>query len=105
MGIWTLTFVCLQHELAFQVTPDMIHLDSVPELGQGLGEASLWAIEYECAQQGCGLRQTIFAKWSKDAEPKDVVRIFLNASPEGVCREGHSLELAEERVIAIRLND
>jgi hypothetical protein len=82
---------------------EAIRLETVPTLPPAMREAILWQIDYECAQQNCGLHQTIYAKWSTDAKPTDVTRLLLNANPAAACRGGHLAVFDPTRIWACRL--
>lgn len=103
-GTWPIDFLCLQHGHVCRVGKETIHLDSVQTVAPGLHVVSLWEIEYECAKQNCGQRRTIYTRYSRDAEPSDVTKIVLNASPMLVCKEGHPAELREDLMDVSRLD-
>jgi hypothetical protein len=88
-GSWPIIFLCLPHRHACEVTLDTIHPDSVQTVAQGLHEASLWQIEFECVQGNCGLRQTIYTRYSRDGKPSDVERSLRDASHVIACKGGH----------------
>jgi hypothetical protein len=60
-------------------------------------------IEYECAQQSCGQRHSIYTKYSTDGTPEIVASLLLKANLTIACTEDHSVELDASRVNALRL--
>ena len=96
--IWPIDFLCLPHGHVCRVGPETIHLDSVETLGQGLHEAVLWKIEYECARQNCGQRQTIYTRYSAAGEQSDVLRAVLETRAKILCIEGHEARLDGTRI-------
>ncbi len=102
-GTWPIAFLCLPHGLAWQVTPDMIHLDTVQTVPPGLHEASVWQVEYECAHNNCGRHWTIYTKHSTDADPDYVVLRVLNANPTIQCEGEHVVVFDRYRMKAQHL--
>lgn len=98
-GIWPIDFLCLPHGHMCRVGEETIHLESVETLGQGLREASLWRIEYECARQNCGQRRTIYTRYSAAGAQSDVLRAALGTRAKIPCSGGH-----EARLDAARMN-
>jgi hypothetical protein len=103
-GIWPIDFLCLPHGHVCQIGKETIRQDSVETLAPGLHAVSLWQIEYECAKQNCGRRQTIYTRHSPDAESSDVINIVLRASRIIACKEGHSAELRRDLMTVERLD-
>ncbi len=89
MGIWPIDFLCLPHGHVCRVTQQAIHLDPVPTLAPGIHETLLWKIEYECARQNCGQRQTIYTKFSEVGSRSDVLDAVLRTRANILCSEGH----------------
>lgn len=98
-GIWPIDFLCLPHGHVCRVTPQAIHLDPVPTLALGIHETLLWKIEYECARQNCGQRQTIYTRFSEVGSQSDVLDAVLRTRAKILCSEGH-----EARLDVARLN-
>ena len=97
-GIWPIDFLCLPHGHVCRVTPHVIHLDPVPTLALGIHEALLWKIEYECARQNCGQRQTIYTRYSAVGTQADVLRDVLKTRARVLCSEGHEAKLDMARM-------
>ena len=98
-----LIFVCLVHARAWELTPGMIHQALVQTLPPGLREASVWQVEYECAQRNCGLRQTIYTKYYKDAAPHALAEALLTREAKVACKGGHTAIFDPARMTAQRL--
>ena len=88
-GIWPIEFLCLQHGHVCRVTLGTIRLESVETRGQDQYEALLWKIEYECARQNCGQRQTIYTRYSAVGAKSDVLRVVSETGTRVLCSEGH----------------
>jgi len=97
-GIWPIDFLCLPHGHVCQVTPQAIRQESVDRLAQGLHEALLWKIEYECARQDCGQRQTIYTRYSEAGSQSDVLRAVLETRARILCSKGHEAKLEAARM-------
>jgi hypothetical protein len=97
-GIWPIDFLCLPHGHVCRVDLQTIRLESVETLGQGLHEAFLWKIEYECARQNCGQRQTIYTRYSAVGAQSDVIRAVLGTRARILCSEGHEARLDAARM-------
>ena len=98
-GIWPIDFLCLPHGHVCRVTPGMIHLETVETLGQGLHEGFLWKIEYECARQNCGQRQTIYTRYSAVGAQSNVLHDVLETRARIFCSEGHEATLDAARMV------
>ena len=97
-GIWPIDFLCLQHGHVCRVDRQTIRLEDVEVLPQGLHEASLWQIEYECARQNCGQRQTIYTRHSVVGTQSDVLGAVLKTRAEILCSKGHEVKLDVARM-------
>lgn len=96
--IWPIDFLCLQHGHVCRVGRETIRLESVETLAPGLHEAFLWKIEYECARQNCGQRQTIYTRHSAVGTPSDVLDDVLKTKAEILCIGGHEARLDRDRM-------
>ena len=88
-GKWPITFLCLLHRHECEVPVEAIRLDTVQIASPGIREVCLWQIEFECARENCGLLQTIYTRYSRDAKPSDVERALQDASHAIACKGGH----------------
>lgn len=91
--IWPIDFLCLPHGHVCRVGKETIRLESVETLARGLYEAFLWKIEYDCARENCGQRQTIYTRYSAAGTQSDVLRAVLETRAEILCSEGHEAVL------------
>jgi len=97
-GIWPIDFLCLPHGHVCRVGREAIRLEGVAALAPGLHEGVLWEIEYECARQNCGQRQTIYTRYSAVGTQADVLRDVLKTRARVLCSEGHEAKLDMARM-------
>jgi hypothetical protein len=97
-GIWPIDFLCLPHGHVCRVGREAIRLEGVAALAPGLHEGVLWEIEYECARQNCGQRQTIYTRYSAVGAQSDVIRAVLGTRARILCSEGHEARLDAARM-------
>ena len=95
---WPIDFLCLPHGHVCRVGREAIRLEGVEVLAQGLHEASLWQIEYECARQNCGQRQTIYTRYSAVGTQSDVLGAVFETRAKILCSDGHEAKLDADRM-------
>jgi len=93
---WPITFLCLPHRHMCAVPVEAIRLDTAQIAAPSTYEVCLWQIEFECVRENCGLRQTIYTRYSPDAKPSDVESALQDASHVIACKGGHRAVLKWE---------